>query len=190
MKLNKIILLLMLCFSVSIFAQDDDVDDDFEDEMEEEIESTGIFEDAEDALDVLLSENPDLQQHLEAAVGYAIFPNVGKGALIVGVASGNGVVYQNGRVIGTADLKKVDIGLQAGGKAFSELLVFKTDEAFNRFKNDEFEFSAGASAVVLKSGKSFNAKYNDGVAVFAHPKAGLMAEAAVGGQRFEFHPKN
>lgn len=31
-------------------------------------------------------------------------------------------------------------------------------------------------------------KYKDGVAVFALPKAGLMADASVGGQKFSYDP--
>ena len=38
---------------------------------------------------------------------------MGEGALIVGGASGNGVVYENGSAVGMASLKKLDIGLQA-----------------------------------------------------------------------------
>jgi hypothetical protein len=57
-----------------------------------------------------------------------------------------------------------------------------------RFKENNFEFAAETSAVALKSGIAFNAKYKDGVAVFALPKAGLMADASVGGQRFEYRP--
>ena len=55
-----------------------------------------------------------------------------------------------------------------------------------RFKAEKFQFAAETSAVALKSGIAFNAKYKDGVAVFALPKAGLMADASVGGQKFSY----
>lgn len=183
----------MLCFSVTIFAQDDDdMDDMSNDDMmvEDHDDNSKLLTDAEAAIEIFKSTDSSMAQKFSDAVAYVIFPNVGKGALIVGVSSGNGVVYENGSVVGTADLKKLDIGLQAGGKAFSEAILFNTDEAYQRFKNDELEFAANASAVVLKSGKSAEAKFNDGVAVFALPKAGLMAEASVGGQKFEFKPWN
>jgi hypothetical protein len=44
------------------------------------------------------------------------------------------------------------------------------------------------SAVALKSGAAAAAKYTNGVAVFVYVKGGLMAEAALGGQRFTFSP--
>jgi hypothetical protein len=42
------------------------------------------------------------------------------------------------------------------------------------------------SAVALKSGASANARFTDGVAVFTATKGGLMLEASVGGQHFDF----
>ena len=85
-------------------------------------------------------------------------------------------------------MKKVDVGLQAGGKAFSEVIFFNDETAFNRFKDDDFEFTGNVSAVMLKSGAAKAAQYRDGVAVFAKPKAGLMVDLSVGGQKFDFSP--
>lgn len=147
-----------------------------------------IFKDAEKAKNTLLDNDGGLQSFFEDSAGYVIFPNVGKGGLIIGGASGTGVVYQKEEVIGMADLKKLSIGLQAGGQAIIEIIFFETETDLERFKEDEFQFAAGASAVAVKSGIAFNAKYKDGVAVFALPKAGLMADASVGGQRFEYSP--
>jgi hypothetical protein len=72
--------------------------------------------------------------------------------------------------------------------AFSELIVFRAQEALNDFKDGEFSFAANATAVAIKPGAAASATYNDGVAIFVHIKGGLMAEAAVGGQRFTFKP--
>jgi hypothetical protein len=41
------------------------------------------------------------------AYGYAVFPNVGKGGLGLGAAHGNGLVYQDGNVVGKTELKEV-----------------------------------------------------------------------------------
>ncbi len=147
-----------------------------------------IMEDASEAKSMLLNANSGLEEFFENSAGYVIFPNVGKGGFIVGGASGNGVVYENGTAVGMADLKKLNIGFQAGGQAIIEVIFFETPVDLERFKSENYEFSAETSAVALKSGIAFNAKYKDGVAVFALPKAGLMADASVGGQRFEYKP--
>lgn len=145
-----------------------------------------IMADAQKAKTTLLEAAPNLDGFFENSAGYVIFPNVGKGGFIIGGASGNGVVYENGAAVGMADLKKLNIGLQAGGQAIIEVIFFETEVDLERFKTEKFQFAAETSAVALKSGIAFNAKYKDGVAVFALPKAGLMADASVGGQKFKY----
>ena len=147
-----------------------------------------IINDANKAKQILLKQDAGLKSFFDNSAGYVIFPNVGKGGFIIGGASGNGAVYENGAVIGMADLKKLNIGLQAGGQAIIEVIFFETAEDLKAFKASNFQFGAEASAVAVKSGIAFNAKYKDGVAVFALPKAGLMADASVGGQKFKFSP--
>lgn len=147
-----------------------------------------LMQDAVKAKKTLLKTDSGLERFFDTSAGYVIFPNVGKGGFIIGGASGNGVVYENGDVIGLANLKKLNIGLQAGGQAIIEVIFFETPVDLARFKEGKFQFAAEASAVALKSGIAVNAKYKDGVAVFALPKAGLMADASVGGQKFTYDP--
>ncbi|GAL90169.1 YSC84-related protein [Jejuia pallidilutea] len=145
-----------------------------------------IMADAEKAKATLIEKDAGIEKFFENSSGYAIFPNVGKGGLIIGGASGNGVVYENGSAVGMTSLKKVNIGLQAGGQAVIEVIFFETDAALAKFKEGNYEFSAQVSAVVADEGKSKNVDYDDGVLVFALPKAGFMADISVGGQKFEY----
>lgn len=147
-----------------------------------------IIDDAVEAKVMLLKADEGLKTFFDASAGYVIFPNVGKGGFIIGAAAGNGVVYEKGVKVGMADLKKLNIGLQAGGQSIIEVIFFETKDALQEFKEGNFSFAAEASAVAVRSGVSFNADYKDGVAVFALPKAGLMADASVGGQKFGYHP--
>jgi len=127
-----------------------------------------------------------LDKLFESASGYVIFPNVGKGAVGVGGASGNGIVYEKGKMAGKAKMSQVSIGFQVGGQAYRELIFFENQETLDRFKKNKVEFSAQASAVAVKSGASANAKYSDGVMIYTQQKGGLMYEASVGGQKFKF----
>lgn len=145
-----------------------------------------IMADADKAKATLIEKDPGIIKFFDNASGYAIFPNVGKGGLIIGGASGNGVVYENGSAVGMTSLKKVNIGLQAGGQAVIEVIFFETDAALAEFKEGNYEFSAQVSAVVADKGKSKNVDYSDGVLVFTLPKAGFMADVSVGGQKFEY----
>ncbi|HZJ20973.1 MAG TPA: lipid-binding SYLF domain-containing protein [Pricia sp.] len=146
-----------------------------------------IIRDA-DAMQTLLKADVGIDKLFMNSAGYVIFPNVGNGGFIVGGASGNGVVYEDGTAVGMADLKKINVGFQAGGQAIIEVIFFETGDALDEFKTGDFEFSAGISAVALKSGVAANAKYKEGVAVVVLPKAGLMADVSVGGQKFSYDP--
>ena len=91
--------------------------------------------------------------------------------------------------MGYCTLTQASIGLALGGQAYTELIFFETQAALEKFKTGNFAFAAQASAVALKSGASANAKYTDGVAVFTMGEAGLMYEASIGGQKFNYRPK-
>jgi lipid-binding SYLF domain-containing protein len=127
-----------------------------------------------------------MQPLFERSYGYAIFPNVDKGGFIVGGAVGSGGVYEGGKPIGTAKLTQVTAGFQAGGQSYREVVFFEDRQALERFKKDEVEFSAGVSAVVAREGAAANPKYRDGVLIFIQVKGGLMLEASMGGQKFNF----
>lgn len=118
--------------------------------------------------------------------GWVIFPNVGKGGIGIGGASGNGIVYERGIIVGKAQLTQVSIGFQFGGQVYREVIFFETEADLNRFRADKIEFSAQASAVAVTAGVSANVKYKEGVMIFTQQKGGLMYEASVGGQKFNF----
>jgi lipid-binding SYLF domain-containing protein len=135
------------------------------------------------------SADASLGTWFNSAYGYVVFPSVGKGGLVVGGAAGSGRVFEKGAYIGDAHLTQATIGAQIGGESFAEVIFFETKAALDRFKEGRFEMSAGLNAVAASEGKSKDAKYADGVAVFTHANKGLMAEASVGGQKFKFTPK-
>jgi lipid-binding SYLF domain-containing protein len=147
-----------------------------------------LHDDVKAALSRMRADSSNFSDMLDKAYGYAVYPNVGEGAFIVGGAGGRGEVYEQGKMIGYSTIKKATVGLQAGGQEFSEVILFENPDALKHFIDHEFRFSANAKAVAIKSGVSATAKFQDGIAVFQHTKGGLMAAAAVGGQSFAFSP--
>src|SRR6478736_6067694 len=145
-----------------------------------------IIIDCDSAKAEFLRTDPLLKNVFNDAYGYVMLPNIGKGAVGVGGASGNGMVYEKGKIIGKAKMTQVTIGFQVGGQAYRELIFFESKEALDRFKENKIEFSAQASAVAAKKGASANAKYTDGIMIYTQQKGGLMYEASVGGQKFKF----
>jgi lipid-binding SYLF domain-containing protein len=127
-----------------------------------------------------------MQTLFDNSYGYVIFPNVGKGAIGIGGAAGNGAVYHKESLIGMASMKQVSVGFQWGGQAYREVIFFETEADLNRFKENKIEFSGQASAVAVTKGAAANMKYEHGVMIFSQTKGGLMYEASVGGQKFKF----
>jgi lipid-binding SYLF domain-containing protein len=147
---------------------------------------TKLIADSEEAKDAFIKSDELMTNLFNNAYGYVIFPNVGKGAIGVGGAAGNGIVYQGGNVIGKASMKQVTVGFQWGGQAYREVIFFENKETLDRFKENKIEFSAQASAVAATKGASGNVKYANGVMIFTQEKGGLMYEASVGGQKFKY----
>ncbi len=146
-------------------------------------------QDVKSALAEFERTNPKIKAFLESAHGYAVFPTVAKGAIGIGGAHGDGLVYEKGKLIGATTLGQITIGFQLGGQAYRELICFQNKQALDRFKGGNFEFDAQASGVAVTAGISFDAAYEHGVAIFTMAKGGLMYEASIGGQKFSFTPK-
>lgn len=141
--------------------------------------------------------------------GYAVFPTIGKGGLVVGGAHGKGRVYEHGKYLGDTSMTQLSVGLQAGGQAYSMIIFFEDQRAFEEFTKENFEFGADVSAVAITAaasgqlgttGASAGAsggrkdattagKYYKGLAVFTIAKGGAMVQAAVAGQKFTYRPK-
>lgn len=133
-----------------------------------------------------IAKDPVMKDLFDHAHAYVVFPNVGKGGLIIGGAHGSGILYRNGKPLGRAKLTQVSAGLQAGGQAFSEVVFLEDKAALDRFQEGGVEFSASVSAVMAKDGAAAHAKYTEGVMVFVMVKGGLMLEVSVGGQQFSY----
>jgi lipid-binding SYLF domain-containing protein len=125
---------------------------------------------------------------VQNSYGYAILPSIVKGAVGVGGAYGKGQVYEQGTQVGFTDVSQGSVGFQAGGQAYSELLVFQDKESLDKFKTGDFAFSGNASAVAATAGAAGAAKFENGVAVFVRVNGGLMYEASIGGQKFSYSP--
>jgi lipid-binding SYLF domain-containing protein len=151
-------------------------------------QADATVKEADQAIAALKKADPGLKKFFSKSAGYAVFPNVAKGGLVVGGAGGAGYLYEGGKPVGKTGLSQVTVGAQIGGEAYVEVVFFETKEALAAFKKGEWAMAAQVSAVAVKSGASADAKYKDGVAVFTMMKGGAMAEASVGGQKFSYEP--
>lgn len=138
------------------------------------------------AIDDFKSRDESLGRFFTNAKAYAVFPEIVTGGAGVAGAHGDGEVFSGGQYIGTADVSQASIGLQLGGQKYAEIIFFENEGALVDFEHGTTEFDARATAVAAADGAARTADYTHGVLVFTMPKGGLMAQAAIGGQKFRF----
>ncbi|MEM6486509.1 MAG: hypothetical protein AAF662_16190 [Pseudomonadota bacterium] len=144
------------------------------------------------------------------AYAYAVFPTIGKGGIGIGGAHGAGRVYKQGTYEGDATMTQLNVGLQLGIQAFSQMIFLEDEASYKSFTSGNFEFAAQAAAVAITAGISAEANtggglsasasggrndarvahggYRKGMAVFTIARGGLMYEASLGGQKFTYKP--
>jgi lipid-binding SYLF domain-containing protein len=144
--------------------------------------------DARQSLELFKKADRGMDRALSDAAGYAIFPAVAKGALAVGGAAGDGVLFEKGKPVGKVRMTQLTIGPQLGSQTYSELILFEDEANLTKFKRGNFAFSAQASAVAVRDGAAATAPYERGVRVYSVAKSGMMFEASIGGQKFSFVP--
>ena len=147
-------------------------------------------------------------QFFAKSYGYAVFPSIGKAGFVVGGAHGDGRVYIGSKWVGNTSMTQITAGLQLGGQVYSQIIFFEDQRAFEEFTSGNFEFGAGAEAVVVtgaaqaqtstagsSAGASASNKdattagnYYKGMATFTVTKGGLIAGVSIGGQKFSYKP--
>jgi lipid-binding SYLF domain-containing protein len=182
------ILLITLC---SLFISSPVLADDSADESDKS------------ALKAFLASDVVSKVH-DSAYGYAIFPTIGKGGIGIGGAHGKGRVYVGEKKTGDVYMTQLSVGFQLGAQAYRQVIYFKDKRAFDDFTSGNFEFGAQAEAIVITSSAGVSAgtegttssananqsetRYHKGMIVFTMGKGGLMYQAALGGQKYNYTP--
>ena len=152
---------------------------------------------------------PVVQPFFDSSFGYAVWARIARGGIGIGGATGRGQVYVDGKVTGFSRLVDVSIGLQLGGQVYRQVVFFEDASAYDDFTDGKFEFDAQASAVAVTAsarassgtqgsqasvGAASSAElagaetYYEGMRVFTMTVGGLMYQATIAGQRYNFRP--
>lgn len=154
---------------------------------------------------------PATAPYFDSAYGYAVWPRIARGGIGIGAATGRGQVYRGSQVTGFSRLVDVTIGFQLGGQAYRQIIFFQNEAAYDDFTSGNYEFDASASAVAVTAsaqasagtqssqatagttglaGAGAGAGYHRGLQVFTMAVGGLMYQATIGGQKYNFTPVN
>ena len=152
---------------------------------------------------------PVVQPFFDSSFGYAVWARIARGGIGIGGATGRGQVYVDGKVTGFSRLVDVSIGLQLGGQVYRQVVFFEDASTYDDFTEGKFEFDAQASAVAVTAsarassgtqgsqasvGAASSAElvgseaYYEGMRVFTMTVGGLMYQATIAGQRYNFRP--
>jgi lipid-binding SYLF domain-containing protein len=139
-----------------------------------------------EAIAIFKEKDPSIDKFFKQSYGYAVLPKIVKGAFWLGGAYGRGEVYEKGQIVGYCDMSQATIGFSFGGEFFREIVFFRDKSDLDSFKTDQFTFSAQVTGIAVTMGAAAKADYQSGLAVFIAPDQGLMIDASLGGQRFNY----
>jgi len=144
----------------------------------------------QDVIRDMKARDPGMEKWFSTSYGYAVMPDISKGAIIFGGAFGNGEVFEKGSMIGWCSVTSGTVGLSIGGGVTAEVIFFENKSSLDAFKEGVVALDAQATGYAVESGGSAKAKFDHGMAVFMFDPRGLMGDASVGGQGFRFVPRS
>lgn|SRR5512138_1039051 len=133
-----------------------------------------------------MKEAEGTQSLLEQAQGLFIVPDYGRGAAVVGARGGEGilVVRNAGEWAGPAfyDFGGLSVGAQVGGQRGSMVMFLMSDQAVERFKEDntDFALTADAGLTIVEYSESAHATLTESDVVVWSDAEGLFGGAAIG----------
>jgi len=135
----------------------------------------------------LLETQPAARSLSRAAEGTLIFPEIVKGGLVVGGATGKGVLRVDGETVGYYRSDALSYGLQAGITRFGYVAFF-LDEASLRYlqQSEGWEIGVGPNVTVADEGfarKLTTTRLRDGVVVFFVDQNGFFAGLGIEGTK-------
>ena len=131
-----------------------------------------------------------LDDQINNAAGYIIFPKVGQYGIIFGGGKfGRGMLNKpNGDQIGWAAVNTSSIGLQAGVQGFKMLIIIEDKYTLAKFMDNQLEGSVNAMAVVGEEGGSSLGLFDDGMVIYQGANTGLMAGVNIGLDYIRYKP--
>lgn len=128
------------------------------------------------------------EEFLNKAEGVLIFPKVLKAGLVLGGEYGEGALRIGGKTVQYYSTAGASIGLQLGGQARSQLIVFLDKDALEKFRNSNgWEAGVDGSIAVIQWGAGEDlstVEINDPIVGFIYGNKGLMFNLNLEGSKF------
>jgi lipid-binding SYLF domain-containing protein len=127
------------------------------------------------------------QSLAQKAAAVLVFPDVTKAGIGIGGEHGDGALQESGKTVGYYSISGASIGLTLGVSHHSQVILFNTPEARDKFlKGGDWSVGADASVAVMKKGAGGNydtQSLSKPVMVFVFGEKGLMGDASLQGAK-------
>jgi lipid-binding SYLF domain-containing protein len=133
------------------------------------------------------AENPANHELVSKAAGVLVFPSVAKAGVGIGGEYGQGALLVHGRVIGHYRVTGGSVGATAGVAHRSEIILFMTEEALDKFQASR-GWTIGADAGVAVGHHGAGGEYDSQtlrrpIISFVMGEHGLMADLSLEGAK-------
>ena len=148
---------------------------------------------SEQTLTELYNTTPAARELGRRAKGILVFPEITKGGIGIGGAYGEGSLWRGGQLIGYYSVGAGSVGLTLGAQKFSQVVMFMTQEALDKFVASKgWEAGVDGSVVAIDEGTAGSADTASIVAKgeqnpivgFIFGQQGLMFDASFKGMKY------
>lgn len=123
------------------------------------------------------------------AAGMLVFPSVTKGGVGIGGEYGEGVLQVGGKTVGYYSIGSASIGLTLGVSKRSEIVMFMTQDALDKFTKSEgwsIGADAGVALVSIGAGGAYDSKtLQTPILGFVFGEKGLMGDLSLEGSKIK-----
>jgi len=131
--------------------------------------------------------NPENSRLEHKAYGELVFPELTKGGIGVAGEFGEGALVVKGKTQAYYSLAAASVGLTLGGAQHSEIYLFTTKEALDKFENTKgWSVGADAGVALISSGsdQSYDTEtLKKPILVFIFGEKGLLGDASINGAK-------
>jgi lipid-binding SYLF domain-containing protein len=142
---------------------------------------------ARQSLQELEASSPAAKRAAKTAHAVLVFPSVLKAGFVFGAETGDGVLFQRGKVVGYYNLSGGSWGLQIGGQDFAYALFLMTPKALDYLeKSGGWQAGTGPSITVINKGAAAEVDTTTAthdVLAFPYNGKGLMADLTFQGAK-------
>jgi lipid-binding SYLF domain-containing protein len=124
---------------------------------------------------------------VSGAAGVLVFPSITKAGAGVGGLHGDGALLEKGKTVGYYSMSAASVGLTLGVSRHSEVILFNTPDALNKFHNSKnWSIGADASVAIVKTGaggRYDSQTLSKPILGFVFGEKGLMGDVSLQGAK-------